>query len=37
MLSFLLSTAIPAAAITSLLWTVVTAVERTEPASSDRR
>jgi hypothetical protein len=29
MASFALSTAIPAAAITSLIWTVVTAVERT--------
>jgi hypothetical protein len=27
--SFVLSAAIPAAAITSLLWTVVTAVDRT--------
>jgi hypothetical protein len=30
MFSFLLSTAIPAAAITSLIWTVATAVERTK-------
>jgi hypothetical protein len=30
MFSFLLSTAIPAAAITSLIWTAATAAERTK-------